>query len=180
MILSDVPLDTIAQVEQIGQSGITIPNIADWITIIAFPLTLFGLFWTYRQSRKTKNAAEAAKTSAQQTSKKLESFQSIANLSKNIEILKTCPKLLADENWWETATCLRDVRDQLIALIGNENSLDQKKRLNGLKDQINVDMRNLRAKSYDDTIELHLEDIFDRIEAIYEIFVVKQTEIKNM
>ncbi len=180
MILLDILLDTIAQSGQTSPIAPIVSDIANWITIIAFPLTILGLLLTYFQSRKSKSAAEAAKESAQQTSAKMESFQSIANLSKNIEILKTSPKLLADEHWWEVAACLRDARDQLIALIAKEGEHGQIRELKDLKNKVNIDIRNLRHKSYDDTIELHIDEIFDRIEEISEIFVVKQTELKNM
>lgn len=57
MLLLDAPIDPSAMIGQPQLSPIA--SVADWFTVIAFPLTLLGLWLTYRQSKKTKSAADA-------------------------------------------------------------------------------------------------------------------------
>ena len=155
-------------------------DVADVFTIIALPLTMLGLFFTYLQSRKTQKAADAAKASAQQTSQKIESLQTIASLAQNIEKLKTCPKLLIDSHWAEVATHLIDARDQLIIIIEDESDSTTEVQLKELKNSLNIDIRNLYSKAKDESSELTLDVIFDRITELQEIFVAQQTKIKKL
>lgn len=157
----------------------SIPSVADWVTIVAFPLTLLGLYLTYRQSKKTKSAADAAKASAKETSAKIESIQFMATLSRNIELLKGCPKLLLESQWLETARHLTEARDQLLIIISSESRPDNIKRLKAIKDSLNIDIRNLYSRANDDSYELFVDTIFDRINDIHEIFVTKQEAIRK-
>lgn len=157
-----------------------IASVADWFTVIAFPLTLLGLWLTYRQSKKTKSAADAAKKSAKETSDKIESFQYMATLSRNIEILKSCPKLLLESQWLDVAHHLTEARDQLLILMTGEQQPDKSKKLKILKDNLNIDIRNLYTRAIDESFELMTDSIFDRINEAHEIFVTKQAEIKKL
>lgn len=158
----------------------TISTAADWVTIIAFPLTLIGLLVTYSQSKKTKSAADAAKDSAKETSDKIESFQYMATLSRNIEILKSCPKLLLESQWLDVAHHLTEARDQLLIIMSGEKEPENHKKLKTLKDNINIDIRNLYTRANDESFELMTDSIFDRINEAHEIFVTKQAEIKKL
>lgn len=165
----------------IGQPQLSpIASVADWFTVIAFPLTLLGLWLTYRQSKKTKSAADAAKKSAKETSDKIESFQYMATLSRNIEILKSCPKLLLESQWLDVAHHLTEARDQLLILMTGEQQPDKSKKLKILKDNLNIDIRNLYTRAIDESFELMTDSIFDRINEAHEIFVTKQAEIKKL
>ncbi len=165
----------------IGQPQLSpIASVADWFTVIAFPLTLLGLWLTYRQSKKTKSAADAAKKSAKETSDKIESFQYMATLSRNIEILKSCPKLLLESQWLDVAHHLTEARDQLLILMTGEQQPDKSKKLKILKDNLNIDIRNLYTRANDESFELMTDSIFDRINEAHEIFVTKQAEIKKL
>lgn len=177
MTLSEVPIDSLTMASQPQLSSI--PAVADWVTIIAFPLTLLGLYLTYRQSKKSKSAADAAKESANDTSAKIESIQFMSTLSRNIELLKGCPKLLLESQWVETARQLAEARDQLLVIINNEKRPDDIKRFNTIKDSLNIDIRNLYSRAYDDTYDLLIDTIFDRINEIHEIFVTKQEAIRK-
>ena len=157
-----------------------IASVADWFTVIAFPLTLLGLWLTYRQSKKTKSAADAAKKSAKETSDKIESFQYMATLSRNIEILKSCPKLLLESQWLDVAHHLTEARDQLLIIMTGEQQSDTTKKLKILKDNLNIDIRNLYTRANDESFELMTDSIFDRINEAHEIFVTKQAEIKKL
>ena len=165
----------------IGQPQLSpIASVADWFTVIAFPLTLLGPWLTYRQSKKTKSAADAAKKSAKETSDKIESFQYMATLSRNIEILKSCPKLLLESQWLDVAHHLTEARDQLLILMTGEQQPDATKKLKILKDNLNIDIRNLYTRANDESFELMTDSIFDRINEAHEIFVTKQAEIKKL
>lgn len=165
----------------IGQPQLSpIASVADWFTVIAFPLTLLGLWLTYRQSKKTKSAADAAKKSAKETSDKIESFQYMATLSRNIEILKSCPKLLLESQWLDVAHHLTEARDQLLIIMTREQQPDTTKKLKILKDNLNIDIRNLYTRAIDESFELMTDSIFDRINEAHEIFVTKQAEIKKL
>lgn len=165
----------------IGQPQLSpIASVADWFTVIAFPLTLLGLWLTYRQSKKTKSAADAAKKSAKETSDKIESFQYMATLSRNIEILKSCPKLLLESQWLDVAHHLTEARDQLLIIMTREQQPDTTKKLKILKDNLNIDIRNLYTRANDESFELMTDSIFDRINEAHEIFVTKQAEIKKL
>lgn len=165
----------------IGQPQLSpIASVADWFTVIAFPLTLLGLWLTYRQSKKTKSAADAAKKSAKETSDKIESFQYMATLSRNIEILKSCPKLLLESQWLDVAHHLTEARDQLLIIMTGEQQPDKSKKLKILKDNLNIDIRNLYTRAIDESFELMTDSIFDRINEAHEIFVTKQAEIKKL
>lgn len=165
----------------IGQPQLSpIASVADWFTVIAFPLTLLGLWLTYRQSKKTKSAADAAKKSAKETSDKIESFQYMATLSRNIEILKSCPKLLLESQWLDVAHHLTEARDQLLIIMTGEQQSDTTKKLKILKDNLNIDIRNLYTRAIDESFELMTDSIFDRINEAHEIFVTKQAEIKKL
>lgn len=165
----------------IGQPQLSpIASVADWFTVIAFPLTLLGLWLTYWQSKKTKSAADAAKKSAKETSDKIESFQYMATLSRNIEILKSCPKLLLESQWLDVAHHLTEARDQLLILMTGEQQPDATKKLKILKDNLNIDIRNLYTRANDESFELMTDSIFDRINEAHEIFVTKQAEIKKL
>ena len=165
----------------IGQPQLSpIASVADWFTVIAFPLTLLGLWLTYRQSKKTKSAADAAKKSAKETSDKIESFQYMATLSRNIEILKSCPKLLLESQWLDVAHHLTEARDQLLIIMTGEQQSDTTKKLKILKDNLNIDIRNLYTRANDESFELMTDSIFDRINEAHEIFVTKQAEIKKL
>lgn len=165
----------------IGQPQLSpIASVADWFTVIAFPLTLLGLWLTYRQSKKTKSAADAAQKSAKETSDKIESFQYMATLSRNIEILKSCPKLLLESQWLDVAHHLTEARDQLLILMTGEQQPDKSKKLKILKDNLNIDIRNLYTRAIDESFELMTDSIFDRINEAHEIFVTKQAEIKKL
>lgn len=165
----------------IGQPQLSpIASVADWFTVIAFPLTLLGLWLTYRQSKKTKSAADAAKKSAKETSDKIESFQYMATLSRNIEILKSCPKLLLESQWLDVAHHLTEARDQLLIIMSGEKEPENHKKLKTLKDNLNIDIRNLYTRANDESFELMTDSIFDRINEAHEIFVTKQAEIKKL
>lgn len=165
----------------IGQPQLSsISTVADWFTVIAFPLTLLGLWLTYRQSKKTKSAADAAKKSAKETSDKIESFQYMATLSRNIEILKSCPKLLLESQWLDVAHHLTEARDQLLIIMSGEKEPENHKKLKTLKDNLNIDIRNLYTRANDESFELMTDSIFDRINEAHEIFVTKQAEIKKL
>lgn len=165
----------------VGQSQLSpLPTIADWFTVIAFPLTLLGLWVTYSQSKKTKSAADAAKDSAKETSDKIESFQYMATLSRNIELMKGCPKLLLDSQWLETAHHITEARDQLLIIMAGEQRPENHKKLKTLKDNLNIDIRNLYTRANDESFELMTDSIFDRINEAHEIFVTKQAEIKKL
>lgn len=178
MLLLDAPIDPSAMIGQPQLSPIA--SVADWFTVIAFPLTLLGLWLTYRQSKKTKSAADAAKKSAKETSDKIESFQYMATLSRNIEILKSCPKLLLESQWLDVAHHLTEARDQLLILMTGEQQPDKSKKLKILKDNLNIDIRNLYTRANDESFELMTDSIFDRINEAHEIFVTKQAEIKKL
>lgn len=178
MLLLDAPIDPSAMIGQPQLSPIA--SVADWFTVIAFPLTLLGLWLTYRQSKKTKSAADAAKKSAKETSDKIESFQYMATLSRNIEILKSCPKLLLESQWLDVAHHLTEARDQLLILMTGEEDSESHKKLKILKDNLNIDIRNLYTRANDESFELMTDSIFDRINEAHEIFVTKQAEIKKL
>lgn len=181
MLLIDAPIDPSAMIGQPQLSPIA--SVADWFTVIAFPLTLLGLWLTYRQSKKTKSAADAAKKSAKETSDKIESFQYMATLSRNIEILKSCPKLLLESQWLDVAHHLTEARDQLLIIMTTEQSdkdHENHKKLKILKDNLNIDIRNLYTRANDESFELMTDSIFDRINEAHEIFVTKQAEIKKL
>lgn len=178
MLLLDAPIDPSAMIGQPQLSSIS--TVADRFTVIAFPLTLLGLWLTYRQSKKTKSAADAAKKSAKETSDKIESFQYMATLSRNIEILKSCPKLLLESQWLDVAHHLTEARDQLLILMTGEQQPDKSKKLKILKDNLNIDIRNLYTRAIDESFELMTDSIFDRINEAHEIFVTKQAEIKKL
>ncbi len=178
MLLLDAPIDPSAMIGQPQLSPIA--SVADWFTVIAFPLTLLGLWLTYRQSKKTKSAADAAKKSAKETSDKIESFQYMATLSRNIEILKSCPKLLLESQWLDVAHHLTEARDQLLIIMTREQQPDTTKKLKILKDNLNIDIRNLYTRANDESFELMTDSIFDRINEAHEIFVTKQAEIKKL
>ncbi len=178
MLLIDTPIDPSAMIGQPQLSPIA--SVADWFTVIAFPLTLLGLWLTYRQSKKTKSAADAAKKSAKETSDKIESFQYMATLSRNIEILKSCPKLLLESQWLDVAHHLTEARDQLLIIMTREQQPDTTKKLKILKDNLNIDIRNLYTRANDESFELMTDSIFDRINEAHEIFVTKQAEIKKL
>lgn len=178
MLLLDAPIDPSAMIGQPQLSPIA--SVADWFTVIAFPLTLLGLWLTYRQSKKTKSAADAAKKSAKETSDKIESFQYMATLSRNIEILKSCPKLLLESQWLDVAHHLTEARDQLLIIMTGEQQSDTTKKLKILKDNLNIDIRNLYTRAIDESFELMTDSIFDRINEAHEIFVTKQAEIKKL
>lgn len=177
MLLPDAPIDSLTTTATSQLS--TISTAADWVTIIAFPLTLIGLWVTYRQSRKTKSAADAAKDSAKATSDKIESFQYMATLSRNIELLKGCPRLLLESQWLETARHLTEARDQLLVIISNEKRQDEINRLKTIKDKLNIDIRNLYSHVNDESYDLLIDKIFDRISEIHEIFVTKQEAVRK-
>lgn len=178
MLPPAAPIDTLTTTATSQLS--TISTAADWVTIIAFPLTLIGLLVTYRQSRKTKSAADAAKDSAKATSDKIESFQYMATLSRNIELMKGCPKLLLDSQWLETAHHITEARDQLLIIMSGEKEPENHKKLKTLKDNLNIDIRNLYTRANDESFELMTDSIFDRINEAHEIFVTKQAEIKKL
>lgn len=178
MLLLDAPIDPSTVMGQPQLSPIA--SVADWFTVIAFPLTLLGLWLTYRQSKKTKSAADAAKKSAKETSDKIESFQYMATLSRNIEILKSCPKLLLESQWLDVAHHLTEARDQLLILMTGEKDSENHKKLKILKDNLNIDIRNLYTRANDESFELMTDSIFDRINEAHEIFVTKQAEIKKL
>lgn len=178
MLLLDAPIDPSAMIGQPQLSPIA--SVADWFTVIAFPLTLLGLWLTYRQSKKTKSAADAAKKSAKETSDKIESFQYMATLSRNIEILKSCPKLLLESQWLDVAHHLTEARDQLLIIMSGEKEPENHKKLKTLKDNLNIDIRNLYTRANDESFELMTDSIFDRINEAHEIFVTKQAEIKKL
>lgn len=178
MLLLDAPIDPSAMIGQPQLSPIA--SVADWFTVIAFPLILLGLWLTYRQSKKTKSAADAAKKSAKETSDKIESFQYMATLSRNIEILKSCPKLLLESQWLDVAHHLTEARDQLLIIMTREQQPDTTKKLKILKDNLNIDIRNLYTRANDESFELMTDSIFDRINEAHEIFVTKQAEIKKL
>lgn len=177
MIFLDTPIDSSTVVGQSQFSSIA--TVADWITVIAFPMTLLGLLLIYLQSRKTKSAADAAKDSARETYGKIESFQYMATLSKNIEILKGCPKLLLESHWLDVAHHLTEARDQLLIIMSGEKQPEIAKKLKVLIDNLNVDIRNLYTRANDEAFELKTDSIFDRINEVHEIFVTKQAEIKK-
>ncbi len=178
MLLLDAPIDPSAMIGQPQLSPIA--SVADWFTVIAFPLTLLGLWLTYRQSKKTKSAADAAKKSAKETSDKIESFQYMATLSRNIEILKSCPKLLLESQWLDVAHHLTEARDQLLIIMTGEKDSENHEKLKILKDNLNIDIRNLYTRANDESFELMTDSIFDRINEAHEIFVTKQAEIKKL
>lgn len=178
MLLLDAPIDPSTMIGQPQLSPIA--SVADWFTVIAFPLTLLGLWLTYRQSKKTKSAADAAKKSAKETSDKIESFQYMATLSRNIEILKSCPKLLLESQWLDVAHHLTEARDQLLIIMSGEKEPENHKKLKTLKDNLNIDIRNLYTRANDESFELMTDSIFDRINEAHEIFVTKQAEIKKL
>ena len=104
----------------------------------------------------------------------------MATLSRNIEILKSCPKLLLESQWLDVAHHLTEARDQLLIIMTREQQPDTTKKLKILKDNLNIDIRNLYTRANDESFELMTDSIFDRINEAYEIFVTKQAEIKKL
>lgn len=179
MLILQIQTDSISHVMN-PPAGSSLSCIADWLTIIGLLVSILGFVYTVAQVNKTKKAAVAAKDSAQQTSQKIESLQVIASLSKNIEILKACPKLLMDSHWLEVANHLTDARDQLIVIIEGETDPSSAASLKKLKNELNVDIRNLYSRANDESFELLIDTLFDRITEVQEIFVTKQTKIKKV
>lgn len=181
------PSDTTMQpiVQLAGQSALS--TLAEWVTIIALPLTIIGLVMTYLQGKKTKTAADAAQASAQQTSQKLESFQFTASLAMNIEKLKTCHTLMKENKWDEAVRHLTEARDQLITIRESldQNSVeiivkDELSTIKELRDSLNSDIRELYTKSRnEDDYPLNYEDIYQHISNVHEYFVAKQSQIKK-
>lgn len=101
-----------------------------------------------------------AKKSAKETSDKIESFQYMATLSRNIEILRSCPKLLLESQWLDVAHHLTEARDQLLILMTGEKDSENHKKLKILKDNLNIDIRNLYTRANDESFELMTDSIF--------------------
>lgn len=104
----------------------------------------------------------------------------MATLSRNIEILRSCPKLLLESQWLDVAHHLTEARDQLLILMTGEKDSENHKKLKILKDNLNIDIRNLYTRANDESFELMTDSIFDRINEAHEIFVTKQAEIKKL
>lgn len=47
----------------------------DWLAVAAFPLTLVGLYFTWRQAREASNSAEAARRAVQSTQQQIRAKQ---------------------------------------------------------------------------------------------------------
>jgi hypothetical protein len=47
----------------------------DWLAVAGFPLTLVGLYFTWRQAREASNSAEAAREAAQSTQQQIRAKQ---------------------------------------------------------------------------------------------------------
>lgn len=85
-----------------------------------------------------------------------------------------------DSHWLEVASHLTDARDQLIVIIEGETDPSAAASLKKLKNELNVDIRNLYSRANDESFELLIDTLFDRITEVQEIFVTKQTKIKKV
>lgn len=85
-----------------------------------------------------------------------------------------------DSHWLEVANHLTDARDQLIVIIEGETDPSSAASLKKLKNELNVDIRNLYSRANDESFELLIDTLFDRITEVQEIFVTKQTKIKKV
>lgn len=154
-----------------------ITALADWVTIIAFPFTIIGIGITLWQIHQTKSAAESAQDAARLTSEKVDSFQTVANISRQIEKLKNSQSLLLDGELAKVAELLVDIRDLILEFITKE---DQKEgEFNRIAEQLTADIYNLRAHNKDEESEIDISEISKRIDRIHQLFVIKQTKIKN-
>ena len=154
--------------------------VANWITIIALPFTLLGLWMTYCQGRKIKSAADAAETSAKEMASKIDSMLTIESITKMIDHLNNCDGLLKNENWVEVISYLRSAKIQLIVLQKNgtyKDVTDSDFRLICRDMQLDID--NLRSKINGEEFEPDKVLINNHIDKAIEILSIIHSEIKK-
>ncbi len=158
----------------------SVGDFANWVTIIALPLTIWGLGMTYRQGRKIKSSAEAAETSALAMAKKIDSMVAIEKNAQIIEKLNNCDELLHNDNWKEVISHLRNAKVQLITVQKNGSYStvhDSDFRISCNNLQLDID--TLRSIQNGDNFEPDKTLINKHIDRAIEILTLVHAEIKN-
>lgn len=70
----------------------------DWLAVAAFPLTLAGLFFTWRQARKASNSAEAARQAVQSTQQQIRAKQLMVLIPQLLWIASEIDSAIEIEN----------------------------------------------------------------------------------
>lgn len=152
--------------------------IATWITIIGLPITLigigltcYGLHLTQKQTLEAKDAAEAAKLSAIETTNKINSALSISDISKYLQILNLCTDLIGERKFSQVSDKLRDVRNLIIEIHqkGYKVNGQYLSTLEDIKNKLNIDIINLKEAQQDPQIKLNSHEMIERIEQTHEI-----------
>lgn len=155
-------------------------NFASWVTIVAFPLTILGLFLTYQQGRKIKSAAQAASIAAVSMATKIDEVLAIESLTKIIDKLNECEALLQNSNWIEVIGILKSAKIQLV-------TLQKKREYKNVRDSdfrivcrdMQGDIENLRSKINGEEFEPNIVIINNHIDKAIEILTIINTEIKK-
>lgn len=157
-----------------------ITHIADWITIIGLPISIFSIILAYIQTSKAKSAAQAAEETSKDTSDKIKTFQSMANLSQTIERLKICDYLNPENSRVDFTSRLEEARDHLLRLLTSyEENSDEWIKRKKLNDKLCLDIRNLKGSYTKEKLDLDLIEIYSHLDECRQIFISEQTKLQN-
>lgn len=95
-----------------------------WLTVVGFALTIFGLFLTWRQLRKTQNATAAVEAELHRIQIAIASYDAAHEISRAIEALDATRRHLRNAAWQDVADGYEVFRRSLL-ITANILSLDQ-------------------------------------------------------
>lgn len=161
----------------------SLSEVADWLGIVGFGITIGGFLVTIRGVRKAKTAAESAARSAEETRSKLVLQATVSDLNRIVAEFDEIKMLQRARVWYALPTRYTSLRRQLMTVKENNGGLSKKDRaeiqgvIQQLMDIEDVVETALAASADPPDVASLLRLLSQQSEKISRVLTVQQTAI---
>jgi len=106
-------------------NGPLISAIGIVLTVLGFPLTLVGLYWTYNQAKAATHAAAAAELAVKNFKMQIVRYDASKDLAFAMAALKNTLRHLDNESWETVVGSYDEAREAFIRILKNVSDLDE-------------------------------------------------------
>lgn len=99
------------------------------LSLLGFPPTIVGLYWTYKEAKAAVGAAEAASSAVENVKVKLAQYDAFKDLSLAAYAIKTANQHLDRAAWTNIVQSYEDAREAIIRIAISVPDLHSQQRL---------------------------------------------------